>query len=136
MKRNAELKRRTPLRSTKPMQRARSTKAPGQRKRLKAGKVPPTAAESRWMAAIAELGCVVCIKFHQARTPAAVHHIVEGGRRLGHMFTIPLCDPGHHQNTPTPLKVSRHPNKARFEREYGTEMELLAYTQELVGEMP
>lgn len=111
-------------------------KAPGKRKPMKSGKIPPTAAEIRWMAAVADLGCVVCLKFHQVRTPCAVHHIVEGQRRLGHMFTIGLCDPGHHQNTPTPLKISRHPNKARFEKEYGTEYELLEYTKQLIGENP
>lgn len=123
--------RKTPMKRT-PFKAKAAFKAPAKRSRMKQGKVPPTAAESRWMAAIAELGCVVCIKFHHVRTPAAVHHIVEGGRRLGHMFTIPLCDPGHHQNTPTPLKISRHPTKARFEEAYGTEYDLLEYTQELL----
>jgi hypothetical protein len=104
-------------------------------KRMKSGKVAPTAAEKKWMAAIVEMGCCVCLKFHQVRTPAAVHHIVEGQRRLGHMFTIPLCDPGHHQNTSTPQKISRHPTKKRFEQAYGTEYELLAYTQEIVKGM-
>ena len=113
-------------------------KAPAKRKPMKSRgpKMTPTAAERRWMAAVADLGCVVCLKFHHVRTPCAVHHIVEGQRRLGHMFTIGLCDPGHHQNTPTPLKISRHPNKARFEKEYGTEYELLEYTKQLIGENP
>lgn len=111
-------------------------KAPAVRSKLKAKKIPPTAEEIRWMAAVSELGCVVCLKFHQMRTPAAVHHIVEGSRRLGHFYTIGLCDPGHHQNTPTSQKISRHPTKARFEKNYGSEYELLEYVQTLLDWKP
>ena len=88
------------------------------------------------MDAVAVLGCVVCLKHHHLHTPAAVHHIVEGSRRLGHFYTIGLCDPGHHQNSPTPQKLSRHPHKARFEKKYGTEYELLAYVQNLLNWKP
>lgn len=133
--------RKSPLKpSTKPLARApfRSRpKEPGAvRKTLKARKVPPTAEELRWMDAIAGLGCAVCLKFHRVNTPAAVHHIVEGSRRLGHFYTIPLCDPGHHQNTPTSQKISRHPTKARFEKTYGSEYELLEYVQNLLNWKP
>jgi hypothetical protein len=110
--------------------------APAPRAKLKPKKIPPTTEESRWMDAVQELGCVVCLKFHQVRTPAAVHHIVEGSRRLGHFYTIPLCDPGHHQNSPTPQKISRHPNKARFEKKYGSEYELLEYVQTILNWKP
>lgn len=116
-----------PAASGKPAPRAK-------RSTLKPKKIPPTAAESRWMGAVAELGCIVCLKFHQVKTPCAVHHIVEGSRRVGHMFTIGLCDPGHHQNTPTSQKISRHPNKKRFEKSYGSEYELLEYTQEIINQ--
>lgn len=115
---------------------AATSKAPAARSTLKPKKIPPTAEESRWMDAVAALGCVVCLKHHQVQTPAAVHHIVEGSRRLGHFYTIPLCDPGHHQNSPTSQKLSRHPHKARFEKKYGTEYELLAYVQTILDWKP
>ncbi|MES2319982.1 MAG: Ref family recombination enhancement nuclease [Pseudomonadota bacterium] len=95
--------------------------------RMKGGKKAPTAGERKWMAWVADFGCVVCWLERAAKTPCAVHHLVEGGRRLGHLYTIGLCDPGHHQNSPTPAKISRHPNKALFESTYGTERELLAF---------
>jgi hypothetical protein len=76
------------------------------------------------MARIADLGCIACRKEGNYR-PAAVHHIVQGGRRLGHMFTLPLCDPGHHQNGAQFGMVSVHPFKARFEAMYGAQIELL-----------
>jgi len=127
------LNRKVPLKSSGFKHKA-GTKT--KRKTLKPKRIAPTAEESRWMAAIAELGCCVCLKFHQVRTPAAVHHIVEGQLRLGHFWTIPLCDPGHHQNTPTRQKISRHPTKARFEKEYGSEYELLEYVQTLLNWKP
>lgn len=84
------------------------------------------------MDAITGLGCIVCRLFHHADTPGVPHHILSGGRRKGHLWTICLCDPGHHQGSPTKDKISRHPDKARFETAYGTELELLEKTRELV----
>lgn len=129
-----------PLKAKAPMARgpsmkraAKATKAPGQRSTLKARKIPPTAAESVWMAAVAQLGCIVCRRQGRGFVPCAVHHIIEGQRRLGHMFTIGLCDPGHHQNSPDPEQISRHPNKARFTAAYGSEYELLEFTQAILS---
>lgn len=95
-----------------------------------------TNAEQAWCNDITELGCIVCLLFARVRTPGAVHHLLtKGGRRIGHLATICLCDPGHHQNSPTRRKVSRHPTKARFEAAYGTEQSLLAKSRELVARM-
>lgn len=93
----------------------------------------PTAIESRWLGRIVEYGCIACrIDGHEPR-PTVPHHIVDGGRRLGHMFTIPLCDPGHHQGGQALGLVSVHPWKARFEARYGTQMELLGRLQSELG---
>ena len=64
----------------------------------KPGKHAPTVAESAWMDSITALGCISCHIDGHPETPGAVHHILSGGRRMGHMHTICLCDPGHHQN--------------------------------------
>ena len=95
--------------------------------RMKHGKKAATVAEQRWMDWVAAFGCVVCWLDRGAKTPCAVHHLVAGGRRLGHFHTIGLCDPGHHQHSPTAEKISRHPDKARFEATYGTEVEMLDF---------
>jgi hypothetical protein len=128
------------LKSSKPMARGKSTLATtqpmrrtgkpmasvGQRaKRMRQGKIPPNAAEQAWMDKARAFGCVVCFLQTGLRTPAAIHHILSGGRRMGHLYTLPLCDPGHHQASPTPEKISRHPHKARFEAAYGSELDLL-----------
>lgn len=99
---------------------------------VKPGKRAPTVAEAAWMRAITAIGCIACLIDGRPETPGAVHHILRGGRRMGHMHTICLCDPGHHQNGQQSGKVSRHPWKTRFEAQYGTEQELLELTEQLV----
>ncbi len=138
------LKRSGPIKSKAPMSRGvaqlgRSGKLapkPGKAraKPMKSGKVPPNAAEKEWMGKVAELGCIVCRQQGRGFVPCAVHHIVEGGRRLGHLFTLGLCQPGHHMDSPDKSQISRHPNKARFTAAYGSEYELLWITKQLLGE--
>lgn len=101
--------------------------------KAKPGKRTPTKLEAEWMAAIVAYGCVACrIDFNLYVKPA-VHHILRGGVRMGHLFTLPLCDPGHHQNGDRFGMVSRHPWKARFEKRYGSEMELLGRLKRELG---
>lgn len=60
--------------------------------------------------------------------------LLKSGRRMGHMFTLPLC-PLHHRGGRNDAQcVSRHPYRDQFERRYGTEASLLERTRELVGE--
>lgn len=96
----------------------------------------PTKAEKAWMDKIVRLGCIVCSIQGRGWVPCLPHHMLnESGHRIGHLFTIPLCDPGHHQGAPKNSgEVSRHPNKARFEAQYGTEEFLLEVTQRAVEE--
>ena len=85
---------------------------------------------------ILRLGCCVCYRMGFAETPGEVHHLLdEGHRRIGHLATICLCSPGHHRNGDGRVKTSRHPDKERFERLYGTEEELLEWSRKKVQEM-
>lgn len=95
----------------------------------KPGKGAANVEERAWMNWITSYGCVACRLDGHGFTPAAVHHILRGGRRIGHLYTLPLCDPGHHQGGQERGMVSRHPWKARFEQRYGTEAELLKKLQ-------
>ena len=84
----------------------------------------PTAEDKRRFAAMADYGCVIC------RQPASIHHIRSGmglGQR-NHRLSIPLC-PEHHQHGPT----AYHRNRIDFEREHGTELELLAIMDEILA---
>ena len=97
------------------------------------GKRAPTALEKRWMDAIVAHGCVACLLDGVWPRPACVHHILRGGVRMGHLFTLPLC-PGHHQDgTGAPGLIARHPYKARFEQRYGSEFDLLARLKRELG---
>ena len=97
------------------------------------GKRAPTVAEREWMAAITAMGCIACWLDGNPGRPAAVHHLLRGGRRIGHLHSIPLCDPGHHQSGQPLGLLSRHPWKAQFEHRYGTEAELLRMCQQRVA---
>lgn len=76
------------------------------------------------MGRISEYGCIAC-RIEGRYRPAAVHHITSAGRRIGHLFTIPLCDPGHHKDGRALGMVSVHEAKKSFEQRYGTQLELL-----------
>lgn len=97
------------------------------------GKRTPTIEERAWMDAITTIGCIACLMEGRPGVPGAVHHLLRGGRRIGHLHSICLCDPGHHQGGQTLGVISRHPWKARFEARYGTEAALLARSKALIG---
>lgn len=97
--------------------------------KAKPGKRAPNAEERRWMDFIVAHGCICCRLDGHAPRPTAVHHILRGGVRMGHLHTLGLCDPGHHQGGQQFGMVSRHPDKAQFEQQYGTEQQLLEILQ-------
>ena len=101
--------------------------------KAKPGKRTPTLEEAAWMDAITTIGCIACLLEGRSGVPGAVHHLLRGGQRIGHLFSICLCDPGHHQNGQARGLISRHPWKARFEARYGSEPLLLAKSRELVS---
>ena len=101
--------------------------------KAKPGKRTPTKIEAEWMEKAVQFGCVACWIDKQPSRPTAIHHLLRGGQRIGHLFTIGLCDPGHHQGGDALGLVSRHPWKARFEKLYGSEMELLGMLKRELG---
>jgi hypothetical protein len=77
---------------------------------------------------IVQQGCAIC------RSPAEVHHLLRGGRRMDHLHTIPLC-PNHHRSGINCAEyVSRHPWKREFEKRYGTEWELWEQVKRLTAD--
>ena len=82
----------------------------------------PTQAESRRIGLIKrEIGCIACRLDGINCVQADAHHILDGSRRMGHEFTIPLCR-FHHE----------HINSKSFEMRYGTELSLLETTNQLL----
>lgn len=92
-----------------------------------------TKAERQWIAAIQDLGCIVCIvKLGIWGTPPDIHHRLSGGRRMGHLHTLPICPPHHRYGFAKGI-VSRDQCQRSFEAEYGTEEELYEMTKRLVS---
>lgn len=92
-----------------------------------------TRAESEFQDRVRRLGCIVCILDLGVDSCAEIHHILRGGRRIGEMDILPLC-PDHHRNgLRKDWIVSRHPWKTEFIKRYGSEVSLLAKTQELLA---
>jgi hypothetical protein len=83
----------------------------------------PTAVERDWLDRLCELSCIACRKDGIDDTPGEVHHIVQGNRRLGHLFTLLLCPP-HHRGDGREVP-SVHFTKRTFVQRYGSELELL-----------
>ncbi len=86
--------------------------------------------EKLWLSDVASLGCVACRNHGYGETPAELHHVRDGqgtAQRASDFEVIPLCPP-HHRGTAHPNIPSIHMQKRRFEREFGTERELLAQT--------
>jgi hypothetical protein len=94
--------------------------------KAKPGKRAPTVVEKDWIERCVRFGCVACWLDGNQPRPTAYHHIVDGGRRLGHLFGFGLCDPGHHQGGRPLGLISRHPFKGQFESKYGSEFNMLA----------
>jgi hypothetical protein len=84
----------------------------------------------RHMGKVAAVGCIVCRRLGYPDSPAQVHHIKEecgAGQRQSPFLTIPLCPEHHTQGGPG---VAYHAGFREFERMYGTELDLLAFTLE------
>ena len=92
---------------------------PTKRPRIK----PKRVSDPERLARVAMLPCAVC-----GHWPVDVHHLranVGTGQRAGDDETIPLCK-FHHQTGP----LAFHNGPKIFQALYGTEMELLAETNE------
>jgi hypothetical protein len=101
--------------------------------KAKPGKRTPNAEEKRWMDRITDYGCVACHMDGRGRVEPCVHHILRGGHRMGHLYTLPLCL-AHHQHDTASGLIARHPYKAQFEARYGDEMALLCQLKSEIGE--
>lgn len=91
------------------------------------------------------LGCIVSRLYFDRWEPADIHHLVEGRKRLGHQFTIPLS-PWFHRGVPPrfdmrpseateKLGPSLARSKKDFVERFMSERELLAETNRLIAGM-
>ena len=86
------------------------------------GSTPSTADRELW-GKLAALGCIACKIDGRFNPVVSIHHI-DGRTKAGaHQKVLPLCA-GHHQDQGDG-KIAVHPWKARFEAQYGRQLDLL-----------
>lgn len=88
--------------------------------------------QKRFQDRVRALGCIVCHS-EGVDSPAEIHHLLSGSRRIGEDSVLGLCQIHHRGQINTAKAVSRHPWRREFEARYGTEAELLEKTMELCG---
>ncbi len=90
-------------------------------------------AERERMEMLGRFGCIACL-LEGRYLWADVHHLLRGGKRIGHHATIPLC-PWHHRGLPQVGSVAEATgfmgpslalNKRAFVERYGDENFLLS----------
>lgn len=89
-------------------------------------------AERAHLDKVARIGCIVCIRLGYGESPAEIHHPRKGagmGQRASHYDAIPLC-PSHHRTGG--YGVAIHAGQKEWERKFGTELELLEWTREMI----
>lgn len=92
-------------------------------------------AEREHLTRVATLGCIVCRNLDYGETPAEIHHVTTGkglALRASHFSTIPLCQ--YHHRTGG-YGVALHAGKRQWERNFGTEMDLLGQVNTELGLM-
>ena len=92
----------------------------------------PTKAEQEHMDNVRRLGCLICRRYGKRRN-AEIHHVYGKTKKDSHFKVLPLCYE-HHRGFlyKDGGPISRHPYKARFEKKYGKEVELLKEVDSLL----
>ena len=94
----------------------------------------PTKAEKALWHDMAGTGCIACLIDGRVNPWVSIHHIDGRTKPGAHKLVLPLCAQHHQQDDTDPLgRIAVHPNKARFETKYGSQMELLAMVMERIG---
>lgn len=146
MKQPSPLRRKTPMKSSGFARAAQVEarevskilrKAPARKAAMKSKQLAVTTEEKAFWSRLAALGCIACMKDGIYQPEVSIHH-VDGRTKPGcHMRVLPLCA-GHHQDGTGENKtlIAIHPWKARFEKIYGTQEELMDMCTELLNGEP
>lgn len=122
--------------------------------RRKKAKAATVAEKRRWADALSR-GCVACYinETELGRTRASygreleIHHLLSGGRRIGHSATVCLCH-YHHQGKRLPFTDTGYKDHAviygasfgreprRFREVYGSDTQLLARQNAMIRALP
>ncbi len=92
----------------------------------------PTKADKEYWEAVASLGCIACLLDGIFNDYLSIHHCDGRTKPGAHRKVLGLCGGHHQQGTGAPGLIAVHPNKARFEAQYGTQDFLMDLTNELL----
>jgi Recombination enhancement, RecA-dependent nuclease len=104
---------------------------------------PPTKVEKKRFQEILARGCCACLTYHdESLINPEVHHLLDGGVRRGHEFTVCLCAWHHRGVPPSPVQSVKeatelfgpslyHDGKA-FHAVFGDNSELLAFQESIL----
>lgn len=97
-----------------------------------------TPADFARMDLIRKLGCMCCaLKGDVSQKPVELHHIKSGNKRLGHLYTIPLCA-AHHRGKRGAKDASEpavHDGMKAFVARWGyTDLQLWQKLQVMLGQ--
>jgi len=93
----------------------------------------PSAAQKRFHDALCQhVGCIACRADGIGNFNVLIHHMDGRTKSGAHWWVLPLCA-GHHQDgTGAPGLIAVHPYKARFEKRYGKQSDLLIWAIEIL----
>lgn len=92
-----------------------------------------TKAEQKHLSRVSAMGCIVCKNLGYEDSPAEIHHCSKGtglAIRADNFHVIPLCAIHHRQGG---HGVAIHAGRQAWEKNYGTETELLAQVNAELG---
>ena len=123
-------------------ERTRDRVRNGGKAEVKHSTTNPTVSQQKRFSVMQQIGCIICILDHgRHETPGDIHHILSGGKRIGHDATLYLT-PWFHRGQPPNgwtiekatevLGPSMFHNPKEFKERYGTEAELLEFQNELI----
>lgn len=93
----------------------------------------PTKAERARFAMFQGLGCICCLlRFGTTNLSYEVHHIMRGGRRLGHWYSLPLCERHHRTRYQRGAWTSIADGSKAFSLIHGTELDLWLKVQHIL----
>jgi hypothetical protein len=96
--------------------------------------VRATKADLRRFLKLVEIGCIACRKAGSGYRAPDIHHVLRGGRRIGHQATLPLC-PNHHRwpSDGSVVGPSLADGSKLFAAKFGTQQQLLAEVNKLIA---
>lgn len=93
----------------------------------------PTKAQKKFWDNVASIGCIAC-RFDGVYNPmVSIHHLDGREKPNSHWLVIGLC--GEHHQGVNGFELCVHSNKARFERQYGKQIDLLKQTLTILNDL-